>query len=302
MPSILLGLLLFILIFASFFKRESYQVYVLVFIVLLYPAYKRLTIVPPATKHTAIGRSMITVHESHGILGQIKISDVEDVSFGDNYQESISLRVNNINQTLVRKDKYTTSYWSYVHQISATCSFKEAGAKVLLLGFGAGSLVTEFERMDFEIDAIELDERIPQLAKEYFNFKGTNTRVVIDDARHFIEVGTKRYDIIVMDIAKAESQPSYLYSEVCFKKISTILNDDGLLIVNYQGTLEGVDGLTFRSIHKTISSVNLHVQTLRPQGIANDLFHDMIFVVSKTEFNYNDIDFGNRNHCCAKYT
>jgi len=232
-------------------------------------------------------------YESEGLLGQLRVLDeyYPDVEVTDR-----SMLVNAIPQTFVNSAN-GYSYWYYVHMISTICSTKPIGSDILLLGFGGGSVASELTRLDLNIDAIEIDKRMYQLSKDYFLFDPKNTNFIVDDARHYLKTTTKKYDVIVFDMLKGEVQPPYVLTKESFEEGLKILKPGGLLLVNFQGHFDEVEGLPFRSI----------VATLKAAGFSNTVFHvencepdspcDFIIIGS---VDVPDIAFdGNRiNNCC----
>ena len=199
------------------------------------------------------------LYESEGLLGQLRVLDEHypDLEITDR-----SMLVNGIPQTFVNAAN-CHSYWYYVHMLSTICSSKPAGSDVLLLGFGGGSVASELTRLDLNIDAIEIDNRMYQLAEDYFLFDAKNTNFIVDDARHYLKTATKKYDVIIFDMIKGEVQPPYALTQESFKEGLKILKPGGLLLVNFQGHFDEQEGLPFRSI----------VATLKAAGFSNTVFH-----------------------------
>lgn len=199
------------------------------------------------------------LYESEGLLGQLRVLDeyYPDLNVTDR-----SMLVNGIPQTFVNAAN-GHSYWYYVHMLSTICSSKPAGSDVLLLGFGGGSVANELTRLDLNIDAIEIDKRMYQLAEDYFLFDSKNTNFIVDDARHYLKTATKKYDVIIFDMIKGEVQPPYVLTKESFEEGLNILKPGGLLLVNFQGHFDEEEGLPFRSI----------VATLKAAGFPNTEFH-----------------------------
>jgi spermidine synthase len=199
------------------------------------------------------------LYESEGLLGQLRVLDEHYPDLGITDR---SMLVNGIPQTFVdAANGY--SYWYYVHMLSTICSSKPAGSDVLLLGFGGGSVANELTRLDLNIDAVEIDKRMYQLSKDYFSFDSKNTNFIVDDARHYLKISTKKYDVIIFDMIKGEVQPPYALTKESFAEGLKILKPGGLLLVNFQGHFDELEGLPFRSI----------VATLKAAGFTNTEFH-----------------------------
>ena len=233
-------------------------------------------------------------YESEGLLGQLRVLDeyYPDLDITDR-----SMLVNGIPQTFVDASS-GYSYWYYVHMLSTICSSKPAGSDVLLLGFGGGSVASELTRLDLNIDAIEIDKRMYQLSEDYFRFDSKNTNFIVDDARHYLKTAKKKYDVIIFDMIKGEVQPPYALTKESFKEGLDILKPGGLLLVNFQGHFDELEGLPFRSI----------VATLKAAGFSNTVFHvencepnspcDFIIIgsVDKPDISF---DPSRINNCCV---
>lgn len=88
---------------------------------------------------------------------------------------------------------------------------KHPPGKVLLLGFGAGSVVHILHkeyRWKCVITGVDLDPLTFRLAQEHFSMQpSTLLRFVTDDAAHFITTDTKSYDWIILDVFVNEQVP-----------------------------------------------------------------------------------------------
>jgi spermidine synthase len=81
--------------------------------------------------------------------------------------------------------------------------FIDQPAKVLILGFGAGSiakiLVEEYQ-LPVEIDGVEIDPVMLQIHEEYFKLDTNQLTLYNQDALIFLEQNTSLYDYIFIDI------------------------------------------------------------------------------------------------------
>lgn len=109
---------------------------------------------------------------------------------------------------------------------------------VLLLGLGGGNIVRLYEKhlgsqFDFDITAVEIDPTVVQMAKQYFDLVQLETRVIIDDARHFLRHDSKTYDIIIIDAYTHETQiPVMLATREFFQQVRGRMNPGGVLGIN----------------------------------------------------------------------
>jgi len=144
---------------------------------------------------------------------------------------------------------------------------------VLVIGLGGGGIDKQLENYNLNIDNVEIDPKIAEIARAYFDFKGN---VIIDDGRHYIRNIDKKYDIVFLDAYNGYSIYPYLFSEEAFLEIKNILNDDGILAINsigYENYLSTDDKL-ISSIYKTLKQVfpNVYVKS-KGYGLTNFVFY-----------------------------
>lgn len=243
-----------------------------------------------------INPSQQVVYTSEGIMGQLKVVDF----VGKGGFINRALMTNNSPQSLITKTNATAlSQFNYVHFISSIASLKPAGSKTLIFGMAGGSLVYELQQQDFNIDVVDIDERMFYISQRYFYFQKGNSNLITDDARHFIKTSNKRYDIIVIDISSAEVQPSYLYTLESFNEIKKMLNPGGILFVNFQGVLKGASQLAIAtwSLYHTLVNSGYHTYyySFHPEKK-----EDVQFVASITPINFNKLNQETVNICCTQ--
>ena len=150
------------------------------------------------------------LHKSDGLMGQLIVAD-------DLNSQKRSLLVNNISQSFIHVPT-RRSPWRYVHRLSLYSSFMPAGSSVLLCGIGGGSVANEMINLGFNVDAVDLDNRMDHIARKYFKMT-RQVSTFADDARHYIRTCKNKYDIVILDISAGENQPSNVYTIECFREI-----------------------------------------------------------------------------------
>jgi spermidine synthase len=191
------------------------------------------------------------LYKQEGILGQLMVIEfpkLDDTSlFHGKY-----LMVNRIIQT---KEDYRVThhkYLDYVYEIDNIA--KTAGivkGNVLINGLGGGSLAKLFYDKGFNVKAVELDERIVNAAREYFNLP-VQVKTEVDDARHYLNTHSVKNNIVVFDMFKGEENPGHVLTHQSISKLNRNLSNDGIIIVNANGYTSGKNGKGNRSIFKTI--------------------------------------------------
>lgn len=239
------------------------------------------------TQEKTVYKQHKVLYESEGLLGQISVID----HFHND--SSRMLYVNSVSQTN-QNIKSGISNGLYVHRIAVTSSFKPAGSKVLIMGMGGGSLAKEFIDLKFKVDICEIDERMIQISKDFFGLDTSKVSITIDDARHFINTCSKKYDIVVFDIALGEIQPSHLFTTEAFKELKRLLNNDqSFVFVHY--TDHGNQLLASHSICKTLESAGFLVKEFIPKPGLED---DKVFVALTSAPDMKLFIPGRQNKCC----
>ncbi len=284
-PALVCGLILSVIPLVMLIKQRNFlPVFIPVLFIWQYQ-HNKLTIHP----HNPVK----LLYHSEGLLGQIVVFDMPaDIYLADNTRKNDYTRwmyVNRISQTMYDANADTSKnqekYFTYVHKISNYLEpLKNQGKKVLLLGLGGGVVANHLYEEGFEVDACELDYRIYQVACKYFNLN-SNIRVFIDDARHFINTCSKKYDVIIFDTFKGEEAPSHLITLESLSKVKNILNDHGICFINSFGYINGQYGLGNSSIYKTLNRAGYKVEVL-PTDVNEDQ-RNLLFIASCAEIKYS---------------
>ena len=79
-----------------------------------------------------------------------------------------------------------------------------------------------------DIDAVELDPVVTQLARQYMGLDTIpNLHVITADGREYLETTAQRYDLIVVDAYRTEYIPFYLATQEFFSLMRAHLNPGG---------------------------------------------------------------------------
>lgn len=223
------------------------------------------------------------IYQSEGILGEIKVVDRNYFISGENrYKPYRELMVNNISQTIMSIENPDESYWFYVdaliYNVNAYANSKSK--KALLLGLGGGTIYRRLSNNHFDIDVVELDERIEKIAKKYF-YISKDANIIVDDARHYINTTHKKYDLIIFDLYHSETPPIHMMTKEAFREIKTNLNKNGILVINFYGFINGSKGKAARSIYKSLLEENYNVRLMGTPG--KERYRNLLFICSNEE-------------------
>lgn len=239
--------------------------------------------------HPEINDHFNVLHESDGLLGNIKVVEHEASWFGQKGKTGRGIMVNNTMQSFMdTNNPESSSIWAWSAIIPSVLSVYPENSKVLLCGLGAGTIAKQLDNLNMDYDVVEIDKRVAELAKEYFGFS-KNKEVHIDDARHFIRTSKNKYDIIIFDTFLSESAPEHLLTIESFKEIKETLNKDGLLITNFYGFTTGQLGYAARSVLKTMSVLDWEANIIATSGKEEN--RNLLFFASE-----KDIDLSKANY------
>jgi len=117
------------------------------------------------------------------------------------------------------------------HAFLAALLFIETPKKILLAGMGAGAFARYIHHVNPAIqgEAVEINEAISVIAKQYFDFPETKWKINIDNIRQW---QGKSYDFILADIAEDELTPAWLTSEMMLLQLKNQLSLQGALAMN----------------------------------------------------------------------
>ncbi|MCP1385778.1 spermidine synthase [Runella salmonicolor] len=208
-------------------------------------------------------------YQSSGILGEWTVVDHKGFARDGRQVNTRQLLLNGVDQTFTNVGIQPFSVWRYPHKVTALAGIKPAKSKALLLGMGGGSIAYNLIKLGFELDIVELDERIPFIAEQWFGYDPTSSNLIIDDARHYIRNTAQKYDVVILDIVNGEVQPSHMFTQEGLKELKTALNDDALVIVNFQGQLDTDDPTLSRaprSVIKTFESIGYKMFAVRNES------------------------------------
>lgn len=114
--------------------------------------------------------------------------------------------------------------------------------RILLIGGGACTLPTAVleKYPDIEIDIVELDAGLIEIAKRYFAFKPTaKTSIFTMGGRQYLDDSHKCYDLILVDAFIHATIPQDLRDLEAVRAYAAHLNPDGVAAINIIASLRG---------------------------------------------------------------
>ena len=194
------------------------------------------------------------VFETTSPYHHIRVMDDPDgtrmLSFDDSRESRMSLR-----DPLQGHFQYTEFFhmpWLWNMEIK----------KVLMIGLGGASTHRAFQNYypETKIDAVELDQAVVKVAKDYFLLQESPTlQVHVEDGRVYLRRSREIYDLIILDAYSSgrygSSLPYHLVTREFFKSASDHLSTNGLLAYNVIGTVADWKADILSAVYTTLTNV-----------------------------------------------
>ncbi len=174
-------------------------------------------------------------------------------------------------QSILKKNAGLTGmYYDYAMAAPLMAGVQEKErTDVLILGMGTGTFATQCRRYfdHMQIEGVEIDGKITELAKRYFALPQDVT-VTTYDGRAFLAANEQKYDVIMVDAYQDITIPFQMSSVEFFTMVRDHLKEDGVMVVNMnmRGSREGNIN---QYLSDTISEVFSEVYTADVAGSTN---------------------------------
>ncbi len=108
--------------------------------------------------------------------------------------------------------------------------------KILVIGMGSGKLINDIEFLFNnlkEIDCVDLEENIVDMAEKYFDFKQSDKfNFILQDGITYLRNCKKKYDLIITDVANNDGIDLRFLSEEYFSIVKKCLKKGGIFVSN----------------------------------------------------------------------
>lgn len=106
---------------------------------------------------------------------------------------------------------------------------------VCIIGLAGGTVAQRMNQIygaGVQIDGVEIDPKIVDVARQFFNLDASHVNVIVQDGRYYIRTTDKHYDVIAADAYHQPYIPFQLTTQEFFREAYNHLNDNGTFIVN----------------------------------------------------------------------
>jgi len=142
---------------------------------------------------------------------------------------------NNIVQSAVYIDDPVALQLEYTKYLPLALLFKPDARSILTIGLGGGAVqrVIKEHLPQIQIEAVEIDPEVVEIAKEYFFVEQyAPYNIVVTDGRVHLMRSKKKFDIIILDAYNADSIPFHLTTVEFLEIAESKLNPGGVVASN----------------------------------------------------------------------
>lgn len=215
------------------------------------------------------------LYEGESIYNYLRVEETDD---------SIILSTNVLFgvQSIKMKEKGLTGlYYDYALAAPIMAGAEEKELDMLILGLGTGTFATQsYEYFDnINIDGVEIDQKIVDLAYKYFELS-KDVNVFVEDGRAILSQTKKKYDVIMVDAYQDITIPFQMTTIEFFTMVKDHLSEDGVMVVNLNMRSSAKKGIN-EYLCNTIKHVFNSVYTVDTAGTNTELFASNSYDCSK---------------------
>ena len=191
-------------------------------------------------------------------------------------------------QSVYLKDKALTGmYYDYAMAAPLMSGIENtSNCSILILGNGSGTYATQCKRYfgDMDIEGVEIDQAITDLAREYFALPQDVT-VTTYDGRAYLNATDRKYDVIMVDAYQDITIPFQMSSVEFFTLVKEHLSDNGVMVVNMnmrgnsEGSINQYLADTIAGVFDTVYTADVKYSTNRELFASNN--PDMLSLFDK---------------------
>lgn len=167
---------------------------------------------------------------------------------------------------------YTHGYWDQA-LLAPYFGSGHSPSRVALVGLAGGTVARQFTAIDgpIPIDGVEIDPRIVDVGRRYFDMQEPNLHVIVADGRYWMATSAGRYDVIFVDAYRQPYIPWYLTTREFFESARAHLQSGGVVAINVGRT--STDTRLVDALSGTLSSVFPHVFLIDSGRYANTVIY-----------------------------
>jgi len=128
---------------------------------------------------------------------------------------------------------YTRGPWDYF-LLAPLFGGPQPPGRLAIIGLAGGTVARQYTSIfgPIPIDGVEIDPKIVEVGRRYFDMNGSNLHVAVADGRYWLARQDQRYDVIAVDAYRQPYIPFYLTTREFFTAAKDHLTPDGVVAVN----------------------------------------------------------------------
>lgn len=205
------------------------------------------------------------VYEGESIYNYLQVREDDD---------NVILSTNvlfGVQSVLSKKESLSGMYYDYAMAAPFMAGIHEKEKlDVLILGMGTGTFAAQCRRYftNTQIEGVEIDQKITDLAEKYFELPG-DISVTTYDGRAFLNAIDEKYDVIMVDAYQDITIPFQMSSLEFFRMVKEHLTEDGVMVVNMnmkgsgEGDINSYLSDTISHVFDTVYTVDVEHSTNR---------------------------------------
>ncbi len=204
------------------------------------------------------------VYEGESIYNYLQVKETDD---------SVILSTNvlfGVQSIMKKDDSLTGMYYDYALAAPVMAGIAERGeGDILILGMGTGTYAKQCMKYfdNINVEGVEIDQKITDLAREYFELPDA-VNVTTYDGRAYLQAIDDKYDVIMVDAYQDITIPFQMSSIEFFTLVKEHLKDNGVMVVNMNMHSEEKGNIN-DYLSDTIANVFHHVFTVNVKGATN---------------------------------
>lgn len=228
----------------------------------------------------SVENKQILLYSSDGVMGLVT---VEKGKMKD--KEMLYLKVNGI----VQSEMFLSNGQSasaYIQLLDSNIHSAHPNSQALILGVGGGLTTNLLVDKNYSVTGVEFDPRILFTAEKYFSMK-TNGEMLSMDARLFINQNKKKFDLVLIDLYKAEEPPSHVVTIESLHQLSANMNPSSIIYMNWHGYSKGSLGAGTKIMKNTLEKSGFFVKLISYSQKEDE--RNIVFVASKDSLRLQDL-------------
>ena len=107
----------------------------------------------------------------------------------------------------------------YVFAAEIAADLSRPHGRLLLLGLGGGGAAGVFAGRGWQVDAVDIDPAMPELATRFFRLQSYQAHVIVAEARQYLQRGGEAYDVVLFDVYGSAQIPFHLVTREAFAAV-----------------------------------------------------------------------------------